>query len=162
MVNEEGEEQQIQDVIDENELRRLAEISANQGLLPEEKQNVYKFLFAVATSSDTTKVGYLRDDKDLNEIGVPRYPIRAYKSLALIADKIMNNQYFRDYFQAESEILTSTSLSRHGKLIDLAVLQRREIADVSRTPSEKQKRSWFKKRKPASTEEALRYPQSTY
>lgn len=157
---EESETQETQLPFNEEELRRIAEATANSGLLPEEKQNVYKFLFAVATSDDTTKTGYLRDDKDLNEIGIPKHPIRTYKALALIADKIMNNRFFREYFEAESEIITSTSLSRHGKLIDLAVIQRREIADISRKPKGERK-GWFKKKRPLSTEEALR-PESAY
>ena len=140
-----SEEEMDSGISDDEIIRRIAEATSGTAGVLDEKHNVHKFLFSVATSDDTTKTGYLRDDKDLNEIGIPKYPIRAYKSLALISEKIMNNDYFKNYFEAESEIITSTSLSRQGKLINLAVLQKREVADTtkfSRTPV----KSWFKKK----------------
>jgi hypothetical protein len=142
---------------DDEAVKRLAEAMSGTSGVIDEKLNVHKFLFSVATASDTTKLGYLRDDRDLNEIGVPKYPIRAYKSLALISDKIMNNPYFTEYFNAESEIVTSTSLSRMGKLINLAVLQKREISDVSASgrSSTRAVSSWFKKKAPKATNEVL-------
>ena len=67
------------------------------------------------------------------------------KELSLISDQIMGNEFFKDYYAKRAEILTSTSLSKDAMLIKLAVVQRREISDM--TPVRKENKSWFKKRK---------------
>lgn len=113
--------------------------------VPEEKHNVHKFLHDVATSEDTTKVGNLT----IEELGMPRLTLRTYKDLALISGKIMNNSFLAEYYNAQAEILTSTSLSKDGKLINLAVLQKRQIEDV--TKPRKENGGWFKKKEPAET-----------
>lgn len=124
-------------------LERLSEAIQGNVQPSDQKNNVFEFLNAVATAKDTTKTGYLRDDKDLNEVGIPKYPVRTFHSLALISDKIMGNDYFKEFFEKEAEIITKTSLSRNAKLLSLAVLQKREVADVSRKPIIKNK-GWFK------------------
>lgn len=116
--------------------------------LPEEKHNVHMFLHSVATSDDTTKVGNLKEE----EIGAPRLTLRTYKELSLIANEIMDNSVISDYYKKQGEILTSTSLSKDAKLISLAVLQKRQIEDV--TKHKKENSGWFKKKdKEQSTEQ---------
>jgi len=142
-----------QEMSDDEALRRIAEVMAGNAPTPEDKQSVHTFLHNVAIARDTTKLGYLRDDKEINELGTPRNPIRTYKGMALIASMIMGNDYFEDYFEKEAEILTATSLSRDAKLIELAILQRREIADVTKrkiTPN----KGWFKKKGSQESEQA--------
>lgn len=107
---------------------------------PEEKYNVHLFLHRVATSDDTTKVGFLADD----EVGKLKHPVRSLKDFALIATAIMDNDYVKNYFLNRSEIFTSTSLSRDGFLVKQATTQTKRIADIS--PKSKEKRSWFKKK----------------
>ena len=114
--------------------------------LPEDKQNVFSFLNKVATSDDTTKTGNLTID----ELGMPTLNFRTYKDLALISNKIIGNEFFNEYFIAKGEILTSTSLSKDAKLINLAVIQKREIQDT--TKPRKVNAGWFKK-KPKEGEE---------
>ena len=129
----------------EEDLLKAAAKLVNTTTMPEEKQNAHTFLFKVAESEDTTKLGFLKDE----ELGMPKLPVRAHKSMALVADKIMGNKFFKDYFDAEAEIITSTSLSRDAKLIELAVIQRREIADM--TKRKKVNKGWFTpKNKPES------------
>lgn len=106
---------------------------------PEEKQNIHTFLHNVAVAPDTTKTGYLGEE----EIGMPVLPVRTYKELALFCSEIANMDYFSDYFRKKAEIVTSTSLSREAKLITLAVLQKKEISDVTKKPR-KENRGWFK------------------
>ena len=147
MVGEEYEPQEGEE--DDEALQRLAYAMRGNASSPDEKQSVFAFLNAVATAGDTTKTGYLRDDKDLNEVGVPKLPVRTLHSLALISSEIMNNDYFRNYFEKEAEIVTKTSLSRNAKLLSLAVLQKKEVADV--TPKErKPSKSWFKSKNDAT------------
>lgn len=108
---------------------------------PEEKHNVHTFLHNVATSKDTTKTGNLKEE----EIGKPLINARTLKGLALISDKILDSDFLKTYFEARSEILTSTSLSKDATLIKLAVVQRRELADLTK-PERKENKGWFKKK----------------
>lgn len=107
----------------------------------EERQTVHTFLFNVATAKDTTKLGFLNDE----EIGKPKLPQRTLKELALFCKEIMNQKEFGDFFEKEAEILTSTSLSKDAKLLTSAILQKREVADVSK-PKVVNK-GWFKSKR---------------
>jgi len=108
---------------------------------PEDKQNIHTFLNNVAVADDTTKTGFLRDDDKLNEVGMPKLPVRAYKSMSLVSSDIMGNSYFNKYFEKEAEIITSTSLAREAKLLSLAVLTKKEIEDT--TKPRKKNKGWF-------------------
>jgi hypothetical protein len=110
----------------------------------DQKHNVHTFLFNIATAEDTTKIGNIEKD----ELGIPRHPTRAYKQLSLIAEKIMDNQDLASYWESKSENITATSLSKEGFLPKLAVISRREIADM--TKRRKPNRGWFKKREDSS------------
>lgn len=115
--------------------------------MPEEKYNHHAFLHKVATAKDTTKLGYLKDE----ELGVPKHPVRTMKNLALISDKILDNPYYQEFFEAESEIVTATSLSREGKLLELSVTDKREVRDTTKKPVEN--KGWFKKKDKEGGEE---------
>jgi len=105
---------------------------------PEEKQNIHTFLHNVATSKDTTKTGNL----GIEELGNPTLPLRTYHELALFCNEVANMEYYADYFKKKAEILTATSLSKEAKLLNLAVLQKREVEDV--TKPKKVNKGWFK------------------
>ena len=107
---------------------------------PEEKHSVHTFLSNITKSKDTTKTGNLTAE----EIGTPNLNVRAIKELSLISKRIMGNPFFGEYYDAKSEIITSTSLSKEATLIKLAVIQRREISDM--TPEKKVNKGWFKKK----------------
>lgn len=111
---------------------------------PEEKYSVHKFLSDVSTSDDTTKTGNLTEP----ELGIPINPVRTNKDLALISRDILNNDFFVNHFLAESEITTSTSLSKDAKLLSLAVTSTRQVADV--TKRHKPNKGWFKKKNDSS------------
>jgi len=110
---------------------------------PEEKQNVHTFLHNVAVSKDTTKLGYLSEE----EIGLPQLPLRTYKELALYCEKVLDKSYFRSYFQKKGEILTSTSLSKEAKLLNLAVTTTRQVTGVPSEKPRKENKGWFKPRR---------------
>lgn len=105
--------------------------------IPEEKHNVHSFLNSVATSEDTTKTGNL----EIGELGLPRTNLRTIKEMSLIASDIMDNSFMSDYYKKKGEILTATSLSKDGKLINLAVIQKRQIEDQTQKP--KENKGWF-------------------
>ncbi len=65
--------------------------------------------------------------------------------MAIIAEKIMENDYFKDYFEKEAENTLATSLSRMGFLIKHAVIQTKQVADI--TKRKKTNKGWFGKQK---------------
>ena len=126
--------------LSEAEKEELAKALGYGTTQSDNKHTTHTFLFNIATAEDTTKVGNIEKD----ELGTPRHPTRAYKQLALIAEKIMDNDDLASYWKLKSENITATSLSKEGFLPKLAVITRREIADM--TKRRKPNRGWFKKR----------------
>jgi len=119
---------------------KLSELVGSSSI-PDAKDNIHTFLRKVVESADTTKTAFLT----IEEIGTLPLTVRAYKELALISSKIMNNEFFQDYFEKEAEIVNATSLSRDAKLLGLAVISKKEIADVTSQPA-KENRGWFKRK----------------
>lgn len=117
---------------DEEALKRIAEAMKDNAPSPDEKHNVHTFLFNIATADDTTKTGNLRDDKELNELGVPEHTVRGCKDMALISEKIMDNDYFKSYFEKEAENTLATSLSREGFLVRQGTTITKNVADVTK------------------------------
>lgn len=146
MSKEEQPEEQVTDKLTPQEAQELQQYLSAGAPAPDEKHNIHKFLSEVATSEDTTKTGYL----DKEEVGTPTHPTRTYKSLALTADKIMGNSFLKDFFNAEAEILSSTSLSKDAKLLEVAITSTRQLGDV--TKKAKPNKGWFGKKDKGGTE----------
>lgn len=126
----------------QEEMQLLEEAAKGYGS-PQQKQehNVHTFLNKVANSNDTTKTGNLSEV----EIGFTEYSLRTYKQLSLVSKELCDDDIWSEYFRKKGEILSSTSLSKDAKLITLAVVQKREIADVTKRPV-KENKGWFKKK----------------
>lgn len=118
----------MEEGITEQEMEELLRNATGTATIPDQKFSPHAFLHAVATATDTTKVGNLREE----EVGIPKLSSRTLKELALFCRNIADEDSWGDYFEKRAEILTSTSLSKEAKLIDLAVMNRSEIANVSR------------------------------
>ena len=109
--------------------------------LSQKSMNTHSFFTDIIKSKSTTKTGYL--DKD--ELGLPRLTQRGIKELELFCrDTFMDNGW-ADYFKDLAEIQTSTSLSKEGILIKLAVTQKKELADL--TPEKKKNKGMFGSKK---------------
>lgn len=131
MVETESQEQ----ISDEEALIRLAQAMKDSAPNAEDKSNVHTFLLNVVKEREipnVMKVGNLRDDKDLNELGKPIWTTRGSLGMALIADKIMGNDYFKEYFEADAGITLGTSLSREGFLIRQSTTTTKSVADVTK------------------------------
>jgi len=124
MTEEEMTEKQAQDM-----LRQISE----------GRQNLHTFFTKVVMSERTTKVGNL--DKD--ELGMSKLPLRTYLELGLFCQDIAGDKEFSEYFKDMGEIQTSSSLSKEGFLMKLAVTMKKELADVSPSKAKKNK-GWFK------------------
>lgn len=135
MTDAVSDEQVIETISDEVAARLGGTIPT-----PEEKQNVHTFLTKVVTEKNTTKIGNV----SIEELGVPKQTIRGYKEMALISDKIIQNDFFKEYFSQEAENVLSTSLSKDGFLVKQATLTRKEMSDVTKPKTVN--KGWFRKK----------------
>jgi len=139
--------QQTDMMSDEEALQKIAAAMKDNAPAQDEKVNQHTFLRDVVVAPDVTRIGNLRDDKDMNELGLPSYHVRGSKSMALVSEKIMSNEFFRVFFETEAQNTLATSLSRSGFLVRQSGLQTKQISDS--TPRKKINKGWFGK----STEE---------
>ena len=134
-----------EELTDEEAIMKIAAAMKDNTPSLEDKQSVHAFLNNVATAEITTKVGNLRDDKEMNELGSPTHNVRGSLEMARISDKIMDNKFFKDYFKAEAEETLSTSLSRDGFLVRQATTSTKNVADV--TKRRQINKGWFGSKK---------------
>lgn len=104
------------------------------------QHNMHSFLTNVVASEDTTKTGNLSPE----ELGTSNLPVRTHKELALFCGSIADDKGWEKYFNAMSEIQTSTSLSKEGFLMKIANTIKKELADVTKRP--KKNSGWFRGR----------------
>lgn len=124
-----------------DEEQAIADAIKNYGApVPDEKHNIHTFLNTVSKSKDTTKTGFLSDI----ELGVTPYSERTYKNIELISRDLCVDDMWADFYKNKAEILTATSLSRNAKLLNLAVLQKKELADVTEDINKKKNSGWFR------------------
>ena len=102
--------------------------------LSNKQSSVIDFFRDIIISPSTTKTGNL----SIDELGMPRLTQRGVLELALFTDKTFIDKGWNEYFTDLAEIQTKTSLSKNGTLINLAVTQKKELADMS--PSEQKKK----------------------
>jgi len=140
--------EQQEDMSDEEAIMRIAQAMKDNAPTQEDKVNVHTFLRDIVVTPDTTRVGNLRCDKELDELGSPVYTVRGTREMARISRLIMNNEYFASYFENEGLDTTGTSLSREGFLIKQATVQTKQIADV--TKRKKINKGWFKTKEEVS------------
>jgi hypothetical protein len=117
--------------------------------IPEVKLNVHTLLNRVLDTKDSTKVGFLSEA----ELGSPINPVRVLKEMSLISNTICNNPFFANYFALEAENVLATSLSRKGKFLNIAVTQKRTIADETKQMGDQKKSSWFSKKQEKNNDE---------
>lgn len=145
-----AEEEKEQVSFTEEQVMEELERLAGTATVPDEKHNVHSFINAVATSADTTKVGNLKEE----EVGIPTLSQRTLKELSLYCEDIAGEKEWANYLNKRAEILTSTSLSKEAKLIELAIVNRQELrTGVAGGGQRKQNKGWFgKKEDPAPAE----------
>jgi len=120
---------------DEEAIMKIAAAMKDGVPSHEDRTNVHTFLLNVVQAEEikkTSKLGNLRDDKDMNELGNPIWNVRGSLGMGLVADKIMDNEYFQTYFEKDAAITLDTSLSREGFLIKHATITTKQVADVTR------------------------------
>ena len=126
-----AEEKETEDLSDEEAILKIAQAMKDTPT-PEDKVNVHTFLRDVVVNKNPTRIGNLRDDDKLNELGNPQWTVRGSLDMVKLCDKIMGNEFFIDFFQASAYDTLSTSLSRGGFLVRQASVQTKQIADVTK------------------------------
>lgn len=134
-------EEDKKELSEDEAILKLALAMKDNATTTDNKNNVHIFLHNIAVSDDTTKTGNLRVDKETDELGIPAYTVRGAKEMALISEKIMDNDFFKGYFEKDAENTLSTSLSREGFLVKQATTTTKAIADI--TKRRKTNRGWF-------------------
>jgi len=132
MVEEEKQEEELSD---EQAIMKIAQAMKDNAPTQEERHNVHTFLTNVVKETgidNSMKIGNLRDDKDMNELGVPAWNVRGTLEMARICEKIMGNNFFKEYFQGAALETLGTSLSREGFLLKTAVTQTKQVSDSTR------------------------------
>jgi hypothetical protein len=101
----------------------------------EDKHNIHSFLVKVVEEEDydrVAKLGNLRDDKEINELGVPKWTIRGCFEMARISGLLMHNSFFQSWFLDTAKESIITSLSREGFMIRQATTQTKQVADITK------------------------------
>jgi len=131
---------------DEEAILKIAAAMKDNAPSTEDKVNVHTFLLNVVQAeniSKISKIGNLRDDKEMNELGKPIWHVRGALDMARISDKIMDNEFFTEFFEKQAIDTLNTSLSREGFLIRQATTTTKSVADV--TKRKKYNTGMFKK-----------------
>lgn len=127
-----------QEMSDEEAIMKIAAAMKDNVPGQEEKQNIHVFLNNIVQTENVSKivkVANLKDgtDKnDIDELGVPEWNVRGALEMALISDEIIENDYFKDYFEKQAAITSGTSLSRKGFLIRQGTTNTKQVADITK------------------------------
>ena len=130
-----AEENKQEEISDEEAILKIAQAMKDNAPSQEDKQNVHTFLVNVVKEQEigsVIKIGNLRDDKEINELGVPMWNVRGALEMAMVCNKIMGNTFFKEYFEESAKITLGTSVSREGFLIKQATTQTKQVADATR------------------------------
>lgn len=127
-----AEEQRDEELSDEEAIFKIAQAMKDNAPSAEDKHTVHTFLNNIALAKDSKKVANLRDDKEMNELGVPVHNVRGTLEMSRISGSIMGNDYFKEWFNQEAESILATSLSREGFLVRQGTTQTKQVADITK------------------------------
>lgn len=131
----EVETMENKEMSDDEAIQRIVEAMGGNTPTQEEKHNVHTFLTSIVNTEDidkVIKVGNLRDDRDLNELGNPQWNVRGALKMARISNMIMDNPFFQKYFEAQARETTASSLSREGFLPKLGTITTKQMVDATK------------------------------
>lgn len=109
----------------------------------EKKDDLFSLFWKMVNKSDSSKIANLSKQ----ELGMLNLPVRDCQKIALLATTL-GHKGFAKFFQAQAEIISSTSLSKGGFLPQIVVTSRRVKArDENRELPEELKQPTKNKRK---------------
>lgn len=134
-MTEEQQNQEQQEMSDEEAILKIAQAMKDNVPSQEEKQNIHTFLTNVVQTNEierAVKIGNLRDDDKINELGIPLWNVRGALEMARISDMLMDNKFFKDFFEKQAIETLGSSLSREGFLIRQANIQTKQVVDATK------------------------------
>jgi len=141
---EEVTDEEIQKL--EEELKKLEDKDTSYGSPKSaEKDSLFKFFRTILSTKDTTRIGNIT----AQELGISDLSVRGWKRIALYA-KVEGLHIVEDYLNGQSEIITSSSMSRKGFWSQLFVTQIKAEKKLKEKPLEKKR--WFGKKPPEEVE----------
>lgn len=117
---QQGEIDQIQDTYDSDSEAKEEELFGNYPA-PKEKDSIFTFFKHLVGIKDTTRVSNIDPSR---ELGMLQFSIRTNQYLGLVGD-ICGDEEFAGFWRAQSQIITSTAMSKKGWLTELPVSQKR-------------------------------------
>lgn len=139
-------EEQQEDVEDDRAMESMEnQQDWGEDLTPayEKKDDLFSLFWKMVNKSDSSKIANLSKQ----ELGMLNLPVRDCQKIALLATTL-GHKGFAEFFLAQAEIISSTSLSKGGFLPQIVVTSRRVKAkDENRELPEVLKQSHKKKRK---------------
>ena len=142
------QQQDSESMSDEEAIMRIAQAMKDNTPSQDEKHNIHTFLFNIVQTNainETSKIGNLRQDKELDELGIPAWNVRGSLDMATISDKLMDNDFFKEYFIENARQTVNTSLSREGFLIKQGTTSTKQVVDATRR--RKVNKGWFGSKK---------------
>lgn len=115
----------------------------------ESKQNIHSFLTQAIKEKDNTKIGNVTNE----ELGSPSHTVRMYKEIAAFCNTIGDMPYMAEYYEEKANITLATGLSKEGFLLQLGVIQKRELTTGNKNVL-KENRGWFRPRRMSREEES--------
>jgi hypothetical protein len=124
-----------QEMSDEEAIMKIAGAMKDSGTTQDERHNIHTFLTQVVNTEEidrVSKVGNLRDDREINELGIPDWHVRGALKMSRISDKVMDNDFFKEYFDSQARETLATSLSREGFIIRQGTTSTKQVADITK------------------------------
>jgi len=121
----------------EEELKKLESKDTSYGSpSASQKDNLFKFFRYILTTKDTTRVGNI----SAQELGISDLSVRGWKRIAHYA-RAEGLDIVANYLDGQSEIMTSSSMSKKGFWAQLTVTQIKKEQKLKEPTKEKKK--WF-------------------
>jgi len=116
-----GEIDQQSDIYDQdNEAKEEQDLFGNYPA-QKEKDSIFTFFKHLVGIKDTTRVSNIDPAK---ELGMLSFSIRTNQYLGLVGD-VCGDADFSNFWRSQSQIITSTAMSKRGWLTELPVSQKR-------------------------------------
>ena len=116
-----GESDNQQDIFEaDSESKEEQDLYGNYPA-PREKDSIFTFFKHLVGIKDTTRVSNIDPSR---ELGMLQFSIRTNQYLGLVGD-VCGDADFSEFWRGQSQIITSTAMSKKGWLTELPVSQKR-------------------------------------
>jgi len=132
------EDEELKKIDEEIEKLKALDTSGYGSPEPPRKDSIVNFFRELITTKDSTKIGNLNE----NELGVTKLGVRHLLNLGNYAE-VEGLDMVADYFRDQAEVVSASSMSRKGFLVQASVTQ---IKKEQKIEKPKEKKKWFQKK----------------